>query len=352
MDLYANSLLRNIGKVFILPRQNTTAYKQLQTQLFNIMNQLKSGQIDRQGATNALNVILSNMKRSPPRAGRNEERISTIVELLAPRNLAPKTILDVGAGSGDIITSLKNYYNLPAENVFAIDQKLPNVVDVTPLTYIDGKIPLPDNSMDLIIMFVVLHHIPPEFRDNILSEVSRVLSPNGVFIIREHDNDGTVDFYIFLDMIHIFWYIASNETPDPLYLLSRAETQGLLAKVGLSPDVYITYPEPNPQRLYHELFVKKIGAYKFKDAAAQVAIQTYINKFLRSPRTYESLVSLVPNSLLPGIIEKYQNNITPNWNNISKDITLAIILSAVKYAPIINGIHYISAENINTVLAG
>jgi SAM-dependent methyltransferase len=46
-----------------------------------------------------------------------------------------------------------------------------------------GNLNFPDNSFDLIVSFSVLHHIPNV--SFVLSELFRVLSPNGVLLIRE-----------------------------------------------------------------------------------------------------------------------------------------------------------------------
>ena len=356
MDFYADTLLRNIGKVYILPQSRSTEYRFLHQQLTSLLIQTKSGEIDRQKAAENFNNILSKLKKSPPREGRAGERISVILDMLNPRGFSPKRILDVGAGTSDITLALKTHYNLPSTEVFAIDQKLPTVIDVTALTYVDGKIPLADCSIDLVIMFVVLHHIPPQYRDNIIAEIARVLSPDGVFIIREHDNDNTPEFYVFLDMIHIFWYLAFNETPDPLYLLSRTETQELMKQHGLESAAYNTYTVSNPQRLYHEMFIKKpVNApYKFKDISAQSTIQAYLDKFRLSPRNYESFTNLVPLRLQQGIINNHQTviqtNISSIWPDITKEIGLSIILHAVKCSPLVNGTYEISSDAINQAI--
>lgn len=404
MDSYANSVVRNIGKVFILPNNKSNAYRNLLTQVLTIMNQVKLEQMNRQQAIEALNAILSGLKRIAPRAdtvqggttqsaARAKERISTVVQLLNPINLVPKSILDIGAGAGDITTALRNYYQLPEQNVFAIDQKLPEILDVTAITYDnDGRIPLPDASIDLITLFVVLHHIPPDARTGIMSEIARVLAPNGAVIIREHDNDSTHDFYVFLDIIHLFWYLASGETPDPLYLMSRAETQGLFQQVGLVSRGYTTYHEPNPQRLYHEMFVRNTTqeivpnvqqrqqavpnvqqrqevtpnvqrqvvtknaapVYRFADNAAQTALQTYINKFKQTPASYQAFLNVIPRTVQQTMRNKYSNTLIANiaqlWPEIIQNIGLDIILRAVAYSSNTNGVYYLTAQAINAAI--
>ncbi len=44
-----------------------------------------------------------------------------------------------------------------------------------------------DNSLDLVICFIGLHHIPAEKLDAFVHSIRRVLRPGGVFLLREHD---------------------------------------------------------------------------------------------------------------------------------------------------------------------
>ena len=251
MDSYAHTLLYNIGKAYELPPPNSANYKRLYNDLRQLMNKNPTADNFRQ--------FLSKLKPLPKKTdqARANERVSGVVDILGDQ-LTPKSILDIGAGTGDITIALKNYYKLDPTAVFAIDEKLPQTQQISPLTYVEGKIPLPTNSVDLIIMFAVLHHINPQRRKEILSEAARVLSPEGAIIIREHDYNNDPNFYTFLDLLHMLWYIAYNETQDPLYLMSRRETQDLFEQIGFTSKNYITYGKSNLQKLYHEMFVRTI----------------------------------------------------------------------------------------------
>jgi len=255
---YPDILLRNLRKSYYLPHSQSFSYKQLHQNMCNLFVETRSKEISRQTIFDKLSKIIKNLKPLPTNISNNRtsERISTIVDTLNTHSFTPRTILDIGAGAGDIISALQDHYTLPADSVFAIDQKLPTLNNVTTLTYDNNLIPLPDNSIDVIIMFAVLHHIPADIRLNIVKEVSRVLSPKGYVIIREHDDNLDPDFYFFLDLLHLSWYIAKDESVDPLFLMSRNVTTDLFYQVGLQSTHYSTYPEPNPQRIYHEFFNK------------------------------------------------------------------------------------------------
>lgn len=353
MEGYSQILLKTIGKVYQLPYYQSQNYLYLLNEINDILMRIKSNPSDRQTPVEKLHAILSRLNRLPPREGRIEERIGTIVEMVKSQNLRPRTILDIGAGTGEILLGLKNFYNLDTENVFAIDNKLPNIDKITPLTYQNGTIPLPDNSIDLVVMLMTLHHIPIEARPGIVSEISRVLSPNGVVIIREHDNNYDPDFYTFLDGLHLFWYLASGETPDPLFLMTRVETSALFNQAGLQSASYSKYSEPNPQQIYHEMFIKHkvVRPYKFFDPDAQNTLQVYVNKVRMSPQTLVSFYSVIPRKLQQVLHNKYgsllQSDISKVWPDIIKEYALALIITSVKYSPLNDNVYYITSDAIN-----
>ena len=221
-------------------------------------------------------------------------------------------VIDIGAGKGEIIQSVKNYYNLPKSNVYAIDQKLPKIKDITTLTYKDGKIPLPDKSIDLVLMFAVLHHIPLQPRLDILKEVERILVPGGLVIIREHDDDKDPIFLKFIDLIHQFWYISENEKEDPLFLMSREETTNLMKDIGLSSIYYTTYNNPNPQHIYHEAFQSYYDDFPYKKYSMNLKD---VDKRFNNLKKYKFETRVMPYKIrnIPG---NWYNNPKLKYNNL------------------------------------
>lgn len=173
--------------------------------------------------------------------------------------ITPSNILDIGAGKGSILSNLKKHYNLPKESVYALDLQPINNDEITVISYTDDmKIPFDDGTIDLVVMLSLLHHVPPDARMQLLSEVSRVLSPNGRVIIREHDaSNGDLAFYIFLQLLHYVWYIYNGESKDPLILMTRRQTVELFSKYEM---VSVNYIKPvgnsNLQKLYGEVYKK------------------------------------------------------------------------------------------------
>ena len=58
-----------------------------------------------------------------------------------------------------------------------------------PLNGYNGISPLyvPDESVELVTCYIGLHHVPPELLDDFVRSVWRVLRPEGLFILRDHD---------------------------------------------------------------------------------------------------------------------------------------------------------------------
>ncbi len=172
-------------------------------------------------------------------------------------DITPSNILDIGAGTGEILSGIKNYYRLPKEKVYALDLQPIKRDDVTVIGYDENmKIPFDDGTVDLVVMLSLLHHIPPDDRIHLLTEVRRVLSPNGRVIIREHDSDKSRLFYIFIQLMHYVWYVRNNESRDPLIMMRRDETLQLFKNIGFESCNYIKPVGNNYQRLYGEVYKK------------------------------------------------------------------------------------------------
>jgi len=172
-------------------------------------------------------------------------------------DITPSNILDIGAGTGEILSGIKNHYGLPKEKVYALDLQPISREDVTVIGYDENmKIPFEDESIDLVVMLSLLHHIQPSDRLHLLTEVHRVLAPGGRVIIREHDNYGSRLFYIFIQLMHYVWYIRNNESKDPLFMMKRSETIQLFKEVGFESCNYIKPVGNNYQRLYGEVYKK------------------------------------------------------------------------------------------------
>ncbi len=102
-------------------------------------------------------------------------------------------ILDLGAGVGNSIPYLKKYF--PTARIIAVDvssksiniakERFPGAAEC--LVFDGHKIPQADNSIDIVIMCCVLHHIPHSEHADIFSEIYRILKPGQSIFIYEHN---------------------------------------------------------------------------------------------------------------------------------------------------------------------
>lgn len=94
----------------------------------------------------------------------------------------PGRILDIGCGNGrNLMPFLKKGFDCigidsSKELIRIAKQKVPGAKLVVANAV---KLPFPDKSMDYVICLAVLHHLKPKYHEKALSEIKRVLKPNG-----------------------------------------------------------------------------------------------------------------------------------------------------------------------------
>lgn len=345
MQTNIKSLIKNFSKEYSLPTEKSVEYQDFYDTLSNIYF---SNATD-QELFNSLQKLLTPFPRKITQnasVARSDERVNFISKMLTDLNFTPKNILDIGAGNAEITVALKNFYKLPKDRVFAIDQKLSNNSDITPLLYDqNGSIPIDDNSIELIIIYEVLHHVDPDNRINLIKEARRVLSPNGYLIIREHDFDKSDDFLHYINMIHLFWYGVKNESIDPLFPMSHVDLIILFNQCGLRSIKYDTYGHYNPQRLYHEIFHKNFiyedAPLKFENDRTRLLFQNFVNS-LKDTRN-------IPKFFDKEFKAKYGNVDVNNdliWGSIIIDICTEVLIKARH----INGNNILKYESVEKVI--
>ena len=128
----------------------------------------------------------------------------------------------------------------------------------------DNKLPYEDNTFDVISILHTLHHI--EDRNNMLNEIKRVLRPDGVLIVREHDiktelEKKLVDVEHFLYMLSIKsrFNLSSIENYESFYM-TRKETQNILDEKGFESDKMYKSKKNNYNKSYIEIYKEKVEA--------------------------------------------------------------------------------------------
>lgn len=106
-----------------------------------------------------------------------------LLERLQLIKLVPKTIVDLGAGTGYLTSLLRGQY--PSAHIVALDpaqQSLAKITaaDIKTVVARAESIPLADNSVDLVVSNMMLHW--SEDIPAIFAEIKRILSPDGLML--------------------------------------------------------------------------------------------------------------------------------------------------------------------------
>lgn len=156
------------------------------------------------------------------------------------------SLLDYGCAEGALTANLAKRLNISESVSYGADVRC---IPAKGFTFVhipsdeecrDGRPLLPslhDRSIDLVTASMVLHHV--RHVDRTLSELRRLISPQGVLVLREH-HCATPDIAMFLDIVHGFYSLCwcpAVEWPAFLdeyvaYYRPREEWTRLLAAAG------------------------------------------------------------------------------------------------------------------------
>jgi len=135
-----------------------------------------------------------------PEIFQNEvDRWDRVLAAKFPRHEGPTTLLDIGTGTGFVgdrlLPHLREGDTLVCADISAQMlqltvprlEKVKKGLVVKPLKMDGEELALPDNSVDMVMMNSVLHHVPDTTK--FLTEITRVLRPNGLLIIGHEPNN-------------------------------------------------------------------------------------------------------------------------------------------------------------------
>lgn len=138
--------------------------------------------------------------RNDKESGRANSRVVEIMELLgraqpahyknqhpAPPGIPIDNVLDLGCSEGSITAALGEALQLPVEHVHGADVRdVSNKAGITFRLLTDpNRLPYYDSTFSLITCLMSFHHM--DNVEAVLNEIYRVLKPDGLLIIREHD---------------------------------------------------------------------------------------------------------------------------------------------------------------------
>jgi FAD/FMN-containing dehydrogenase/SAM-dependent methyltransferase len=72
---------------------------------------------------------------------------------------------------------------------------------------------IPTASVDLVCIYIGLHHAPVEKLDAFIASIKRILRPGGIFILMDHDAC-TIELQNFVDVVHSIFNAATGVEPE------------------------------------------------------------------------------------------------------------------------------------------
>ena len=95
------------------------------------------------------------------------------------------SLCDIGCADGSLTVKTADLLGIPLENTYGVDIR---DFGEKPFNFLQADfeiqpIPLPDNSIDLVTVTQVLHHVHQYVK--LIREITRILRPGGILIVRE-----------------------------------------------------------------------------------------------------------------------------------------------------------------------
>jgi len=127
-------------------------------------------------------------------------------------------IVDIGGGDGNILNNISDLFEIPKQNMFCIEQpswheKYNFKYDINYIFWNNSIINITPKSIDVILIMVTLHHMDNNTLKNLIINVKKILKPNGLIIIKEHD---LTDNYIkkSIDWEHHLYHLMMTQNEE------------------------------------------------------------------------------------------------------------------------------------------
>lgn len=156
-------------------------------------------------------VYIDAKKKNIKKDENRQEFISTkIVEYISNKVIINNNIkfVDIGGGNGNVLHGISNIMKMRGlqfekTNMICVETKNDwvesyafNNEDVTYKFWDNNVIEIEDNSIDIVMCMVSLHHMTDDIIDNTLNEIKRIIKKGGYLFIKEHDanNKDTIKY--------------------------------------------------------------------------------------------------------------------------------------------------------------
>ncbi len=163
--------------------------------------------------------------------------------------LAPgEKVLDVGCGTGTLTLAAKRRVG-PAGEVYGIDpspemidishqKAMNNGLDIAFQTGVIEDISFPDNTFDVVISSLVMHHLPDDLKQKGIREIYRVLKPGGRFFCIDLEKPENL-FYRIVGTLFLFHNLIKTNLEKCLAMMEQAGFQEI--KMGRTEYKLLAY---------------------------------------------------------------------------------------------------------------
>jgi SAM-dependent methyltransferase len=119
-------------------------------------------------------------------------KADVLVDLARRRVGDPATlsVLDVGAGVGAMDAHLIDRFSRVIAcdpSIMSITQAARDIAAADVIAADGGRLPVRDGMADIVVAVNVLHHVEPDSRDDVVAEMARVVRPQGLVVVFEHN---------------------------------------------------------------------------------------------------------------------------------------------------------------------
>ncbi len=142
--------------------------------------------------------------------------------------------LDIGCANGKKTFIIANIFKIPKKNVYCTDVPQWGPYEKNRLTKFNsqhfqainphtGIYNFPDNMFDFVSIILTMHHIPNLTKA--LNEIKRVMKPNGILLIIEHDALTKYD-HLLIEIQHMLYgYTYDKKNPEWKNYIENRQTQ-------------------------------------------------------------------------------------------------------------------------------
>jgi ubiquinone/menaquinone biosynthesis C-methylase UbiE len=146
------------------------------------------------------NIVLKyNLNKNENRQDYIIDKIISAVNRMKPEILNKNIVIaDIGGGNGDVLSGINKRTGINGDknNFICVESKTDWVesypCDNTNIVYKywnNDTIDIKDNSCDLVLCMVSLHHMNNDTIYNAINEIKRILKEDGLLFVKEHDSD-------------------------------------------------------------------------------------------------------------------------------------------------------------------